>query len=93
MTDTGSASPHCATCGGGCAASSRKTEPQPLPDDANRLKWWLELSRRQTARLWELLPEYLDEKAQTDILNALGRSCAKNAAVYRRSGGLFQIYA
>ena len=68
----------CATCGRVCAASGRKMEPRPLPDDPNRLKWWLELSRAQTARLWELLQDYLDADAQAAILNQLGRNCARS---------------
>ncbi|HPJ03775.1 MAG TPA: hypothetical protein PKU80_13180 [Candidatus Limiplasma sp.] len=68
----------CQGCGHACPAHTECVEPQPLPDDVNRLQWWLEHSRRQTALLWELLPEYLDEKAQSEILNRLGRSCAQS---------------
>ena len=66
----------CETCGQGCADNAIRREPRPLPDDAPRLKWWLELSRRQTAKLWELLQGYLTSEQQTEILNQLGRNCA-----------------
>lgn len=62
----------------GCACAARKPEPAPLPDEAPRLKWWLNHSRSQTALLWELLKEYLDEDAQSAILQKLGRNCAKS---------------
>jgi hypothetical protein len=68
----------CETCGRVCAAAGKRMEPRPLPDDAGRLKWWLELSRQQTARMWELLGDILDADQQSEILNQLGRNCAKS---------------
>jgi hypothetical protein len=77
MADT-NITPGCEGCARACSASSDRIEPRPLPDDASRLKWWLEHSRRQTALLWQLLPDYLDGKAQSEILNRLGRGCAQS---------------
>ena len=68
----------CAACGRPCAGGGKRMESSPLPEDAGRLKWWLERSRQQTARMWELLGKYLDADAQTAILNELGRDCAKS---------------
>ena len=68
----------CCGCGNTRPTSQDRIEPQPLPDDVNRLQWWLSHSRRQTAVLWETLGEYLDEEAQAAVLNKLGRSCAQS---------------
>ena len=68
----------CETCGRVCAANGRRMEPRPLPDEPNRLKWWLELSRAQTAKLWELLQGCLSQEQQAEILNQLGRNCARS---------------
>ncbi|MFH1513144.1 MAG: hypothetical protein ABIG45_07290 [Bacillota bacterium] len=77
----------CANCGSACPAAVKRIEPQPLPDDVNRLKWWLEFSQKQTAQLWELLREYLDEEAQSAILNRLGRNCARSLGWARQFVG------
>ena len=42
-----------------------------------RLKWWQDHTKGQLVRLWELLEPHLDEATREDIIEQLGRNCAK----------------
>jgi predicted hydrocarbon binding protein len=57
--------------------------PTPAPATAQeepawRLQWWLSHGQKQWAKLWELLEAHLDEKTRMDILEQLGRNCARS---------------
>ncbi len=76
------------TCACGCSAQSAIPLVSPMVDaPASKLKWWLEHSQRQTAKLWELLDEHLDEGTQSAILEQLGRNCALSFGAAQRYVG------
>ena len=80
----------CDTCEAGlCSCAEEESEgrdvnktgrnaAEKLLETARRDQWWLEHSRKQNARLWELLGGYLNEEDQAEILEQLGRNCAIN---------------
>lgn len=43
----------------------------------HRLQWWQDHTKSQMAKLWELLEPHLDEATRRDIIEQLGRNCAK----------------
>ena len=53
-------------------------ELQKLQKELNRKQWWLNHTKNQFAKLWELLEPRLDEKKRLDIIEQLGRNCAKS---------------
>jgi predicted hydrocarbon binding protein len=75
------------TCGMGlcvCAGSTLMSQvcgAAEVPDDADRqlrrLQWWQDHTKSQMAKLWELLEPHLDEKTRDEIVEQLGRNCAK----------------
>ena len=46
--------------------------------ELNRCKWWLGHASKQLAKLWELLEPHLDDTKRREILEQLGRNCAKS---------------
>jgi hypothetical protein len=86
------ASPTCACSQAAAACGCSAQSASPLVSSmanapAPKLKWWLEHSQRQTAKLWELLDEYLDEAIQSAILEQLGRNCALSYGAAQRYVG------
>jgi predicted hydrocarbon binding protein len=67
-----------------CAATDSPTNAAAAPASApkdealRKAEWWLSHSQKQTAKLWELLATRLDEKTRQEILEQLGRNCARN---------------
>ena len=53
----------------------------------HQLQWWQGHTKRQTARLWELLEPHLDEATRRDILEQLGRNCAEAGGWAKRHQG------
>ena len=49
-----------------------------LRTEHNRCKWWLDHAAKQLASLWELLESHLDDAKRREILEQLGRNCAKS---------------
>jgi predicted ArsR family transcriptional regulator len=43
-----------------------------------RLQWWQDHTKRQLVKLWELLEPHLDEATRNEIIEQLGRNCAKS---------------
>ncbi|HBF35649.1 TPA: hypothetical protein DDW35_13890 [Candidatus Sumerlaeota bacterium] len=80
------------------AAETVSPTPSPIPtsvDEAKRNEWWLKHSQKQTAELWKMLGTKLDEKTQVEILEQLGRNCAKNlnwAKKYKNNPDAFFKY-
>lgn len=46
--------------------------------ELKRYKWWLNHATKQLAKLWELLESHLDDTQRREILEKLGRNCAKS---------------
>lgn len=53
-------------------------ELRELRTEHNRCKWWLDHAAKQLARLFELLESHLDDARRCEILEQLGRNCAKS---------------
>ena len=53
-------------------------ELQEVQTELNRCKWWLDHGSKQFAMLWQLLEPQLDEEKRREILEQLGRNCAKS---------------
>jgi predicted hydrocarbon binding protein len=49
-----------------------------LKKQNDKLNWWADHTKKQLAKLWELLEPHLDEKTRNDIIEQLGRNCAKS---------------
>jgi hypothetical protein len=80
----------CPEAGAACGCGAPPASPlisQMVDASTPKLKWWLEHSQRQTAKLWELLDEYLDEATQSAILEQLGRNCALRFGAAQRYTG------
>ncbi|MCE5342922.1 MAG: hypothetical protein LLF96_04940 [Eubacteriales bacterium] len=75
---------HTCSCAGvsptddGCTSSVEPKAEVGALQPAWRLQWWLEHSQKQTAKLWEMLGDHLDEATQSAMLEQLGRNCAMN---------------
>lgn len=52
-------------------------ELQKVQKELSRKQWWLNHTSKQIAKLWELLEPQLDEKQRLEIIEQLGRNCAK----------------
>lgn len=65
-----------------CKASQDKKgenqELQKVQKELFRKQWWLDHTKRQIARLWKLLEPHLDDKQRLEIIEQLGRNCAKS---------------
>ncbi len=53
-------------------------ELQKVQRELFRKQWWLEHTQKQIVRLWELLEPHLDDKQRLEIIEQLGRNCAKS---------------
>ncbi|MBN2180391.1 MAG: hypothetical protein JW715_00650 [Sedimentisphaerales bacterium] len=65
----------------GSAAQSDTAENKKLQEiqtELNRTQWWLDHGAKQLARLWQLLEPHLDDAKRREILEQLGRNCAKS---------------
>jgi hypothetical protein len=51
---------------------------QEVQTELNKCKWWLGHASKQLAKLWELLEPHLDDTKRREILEQLGRNCAKS---------------
>ena len=51
---------------------------QEIQTELNRSQWWLNHGAKQLAKLWELLEPLLDDAKRREILEQLGRNCAKS---------------
>jgi len=58
------------------AAENKKL--QEIQTELNRSQWWLNHGAKQLAKLWELLEPLLDDAKRREILEQLGRNCAKS---------------
>jgi predicted hydrocarbon binding protein len=58
------------------AAENKKL--REVQKELNSCKWWLEHGSKQLAKLWELLEQHLDDTKRREILEQLGRNCAKS---------------
>jgi hypothetical protein len=67
-------------------------ELQKMQKELNRKQWWLDHTKKQFAKLWELLEPHLDEKKRLDIIEQLGRNCAKLIGLGERYKGNPQGY-
>ena len=76
------------TCGMGLCACAGATvlaqvglAADEVADDTakqlHKLEWWQDHTRRQVARLWELMEERVDEPTRRGIIQELGRECAE----------------
>ncbi len=65
-----------------CIASQEKQgeniELQKIQKELFRKQWWLEHTKRQIAQLWKLLEPHLDGNQRLEIIEQLGRNCAKS---------------
>lgn len=52
------------------------TATDDMGRELHRLRWWQDHTKRQIAKLWELLEPHLDEATRQDIIEQLGRNCA-----------------
>jgi hypothetical protein len=57
--------------------STDSEELQKVQKELFRKQWWLDHTKKQIAKLWELLEPHLDEKQRLEIIEQLGRNCAK----------------
>jgi predicted hydrocarbon binding protein len=65
------------------AAQENNTENEELQKAQRELfrkQWWLDHTSKQLAKLWELLEPHLNEKQRLEIIEQLGRNCAKTLA-------------
>ena len=53
-------------------------ELQKLQKELSRKQWWLNHAAKQLAKLWVLLEPELDDTKRREILEQLGRNCAKS---------------
>lgn len=53
-------------------------ELKKVQKELSRKQWWLDHTKKQIAKLWELLEPHLDEKQRLEIIEQLGRNCAKS---------------
>jgi len=63
------------------AAQENNTDSEELHKvqrELFRKQWWLDHTKKQIAKLWKLLEPHLNEKERLDILEQLGRNCAKS---------------
>ncbi len=58
--------------------ASENKKFQELQKELNSCKWWLDHTKKQIAKLWELLEPHLDEKQRLELIEQLGRNCAKS---------------
>jgi predicted hydrocarbon binding protein len=85
------------TCGMGlcaCAGSAllgQACDAAEGTEDAGRelgrLRWWQDHTKSQIAKLWELLEPHLDEKTRQEVIEQLGRNCAKRLGWAKRFKG------
>ncbi len=76
------------SCGMGVCACAAAVLPESLAMAADesesperqlqRLQWWDKHTKRQLVKLWELLEPHLDDQTRADIIEQLGRNCAKS---------------
>ena len=59
----------------GLAAEEADTDD--MGRQLHRLQWWQDHTKNQMARLWELLEPHLDEKTRDEVIEQLGRNCAR----------------
>lgn len=68
--------------GDSCQASQEEKaeneELQKVQKELFRKQWWLDHTKKQIARLWELLESHLDDEVRLTIIEQLGRNCAKS---------------
>ena len=57
---------------------NQNEEFQKVQKELSRKQWWLDHTKKQIARLWELLELHLDDKVRLAIIEQLGRNCAKS---------------
>jgi predicted hydrocarbon binding protein len=67
------------------AEASTEINAAQLKQQNDKMNWWADHTKKQIAKLWELLDQHIDEKTRNDIIEQLGRNCAK-------SGGWPQQY-
>ncbi len=65
-------------CSGAQNNASESKEVQELQSKLWKLQWWQDHTKRQFAKLWELLEPHLDEKERLAIIEQLGRNCASS---------------
>jgi predicted hydrocarbon binding protein len=53
-------------------------QPDSPERQVARLQWWQDHTKRQLVKLWELLEPHLDDKTRAEIIEQLGRNCAKS---------------
>ena len=67
-------------CSDICKCDSCSERENPQSDSAQKeitsLKWWLGLSQKQFAKIWQHLEDSLDAEKQVALLEEMGRSCA-----------------
>jgi predicted hydrocarbon binding protein len=72
----------------GAALLGEASEAAEGADDQGRqlqhLQWWQDHTKSQMAKLWELLEPHLDEKTRQEIIEQLGRNCAKRLGWAKR---------
>ncbi len=65
-------------CSGVQNDTEENEELQKVQRELHRSQWWLDHTKKQFAKLWELLKPHLDDKKRLDIIEELGRNCAKS---------------
>jgi len=66
------------TCAAPFAFSSENTEISEKSSELKRLEWWNAHTKKQWAKLWEIMNDYLDQEKQNEIIEQLGRNCFMN---------------
>jgi hypothetical protein len=49
-----------------------------IKEQNRKLSWWADHSKKQLTELWRQLEPHLDEKKRNDIIEQLGRNCARS---------------
>ncbi len=57
--------------------AAEATDTDDMGRQLHRLQWWQDHTKAQLVRLWELLEPHLDKATRQDIIEQLGRNCAK----------------
>jgi predicted hydrocarbon binding protein len=60
------------------AEANPEIDVNKLREQNDQLNWWAGHTKKQLAKLWQLLEPHLDENTRNNILEQLGRNCAKS---------------
>lgn len=63
---------------GQAAEATTPIDIEELKKQNDKMNWWADHTKKQLAKLWELLDQHLDPKTRDEIIEQLGRNCAKS---------------